>query len=424
MIVYMDITKKSTFLIDHFSKDSCDTHIQSAHNTSITDTLNTLYDDICSAYRHVHKHNEHPVISVNEINTVQEIPFPKKFPASSFPNDIRKHIELNSHYDFLYKTKQYGRNISFHFVTETFATNHMELYIEYSKNMLAWLYIVNQYASTKCSKDIVVYLYMTKLEKRMPQSNLQILGENHINTAFTTTCPVDSEIVIFRKEEWFKVFIHETFHNFALDFSDMNMTECNKKILSIFPVKSDVNLFESYTEFWAEIVNICFVSYFTCENHTNRNDFLAHCHFYIELETKFTCFQMAKMLGFMGLTYENLHKKTSHADTLRSTLYKEDTNVLSYYVIKSILLTNYPAFMNWCISNNTSMIQFKKTTKNLAEFCNFIKSHYKSRNLIHLIDCEESHLSKMIKKRPRSVKKKRETSYLLNTARMTLCELS
>ena len=202
------------------------------------------------------------------------------------------------------------------------------------------------------------------------------------------------------------------------------MSECNTKILSIFPVKSDVNLFETYTEFWAEIVNICFVSYLTCENHVDRNDFIAHCHFYIELETKFTCFQMAKLLGFMGLTYENLHKKTSHADTLRSTLYKEDTNILSYYVLKSILLTNYPAFMSWCISNNTSMLQFKKTTKNLAEFCNFIKSHYKNRNINHLVDCEESHLSKIIKKRPRTVKKKRETAYLLNTTRMTVCELS
>ena len=54
----MDITKKSTFLIEHFSKDNCDVHIQSSHNTGVVDTLYTLYDDICSAFKHVHKHNE------------------------------------------------------------------------------------------------------------------------------------------------------------------------------------------------------------------------------------------------------------------------------------------------------------------------------------------------------------------------------
>jgi len=125
-----------------------------------------------------------------------------------------------------------------------------------------WLYIINQYASKQCANSLVIYLYFTSLEKRIPNSNISILDEINVNTAFTSTCPKDSEIVVFRKEEWFKVFIHETFHNFALDFSDMNNNDAHKCILDIFKVNSNVNLYEAYTEFWAEIMNALFCSFF------------------------------------------------------------------------------------------------------------------------------------------------------------------
>ena len=72
----------------------------------------------------------------------------------------------------------------------------------------------------------------------LPSTNIEILNSSHVNTAFTRTCPKKSEIVVFRKEEWFKVFIHESFHNFGLDFSDMNNAECTSRILDIFPVNS------------------------------------------------------------------------------------------------------------------------------------------------------------------------------------------
>ncbi len=419
----MDFTKKSIFLMDHFAKSECVSSTSGGVDANTTNTLSTLYNDIHNGYKHVAQIREPPNVHFGEINTIQEIPFPKKFPASSFPDEIRNHINESSQYFITYKTKQFGRNITFHFVTENFSSSNVDMCVEYSKNMLVWLYIINQYASSKCAKDLIVYLYMTKLQKKLPQSNLHILGENHVNTAFTTSCPVDSEIVIFRKEEWFKVFIHETFHNFALDFSDMNVSECHSKILETFQVKSDVNLFESYAEFWAELINVCFVSYLTCDDNTNKRAFIEQCRYYLDLETKFNAFQLVKALGFMGMTYSNMYKKTTHAQALRDTLYKEDTNVLAYYIIKTVLLANYPAFLGWCMTNNTSLLQFKKTQRNQMEFCKFIDSHYKSRGLLRLIACEENHLSKLIQKRHRTVKKKRDNNYILHTMRMTTCEL-
>jgi len=418
----MDLTKKSKLLIDYFSRDRCKLPERDKSGRS-SKVLMMLYNDIRDAYTHLSRMSEKPSIQFNEIQTVQQIPYPKMFPLSSFPNDIRKHIDMTSQYCVTYKIKQFGRNITFRFVTEDIGNNDIDMYVEYARNMMAWLYIINQYASSQCAKDLNVYLYMTNLQKKLPKGNMQILGENHVNTAFTTTCPVDSEIVIFRKEEWFKVFIHETFHNFALDFSDMNNVACHSQIQKIFAVKSDVNLFESYAEFWAEVMNVCFCSYHSTDDHTNMRDYLDTCRYYLDLEIKFNAFQLVKSLGYMGVGYSNMIKRTQQDQMIRDTLYKEDTNVLAYYIIKTVLLANYPSFLDWCMTNNTSLLQFKKTQRNQMEFCKFINSHYKSQGLLRLISCEENHLSKLIQKRPRTTKKKRDNTYILHTMRMTTCEL-
>jgi hypothetical protein len=281
-----------------------------------------------------------------------------------------------------------------------------------------WLFVLNEYSSKSCSKTLVIYLYFTSLEKRLPNSNIDILDEHNVNTAFTSTCPVDSEIVIFRKEEWFKVLIHESFHNFALDFSDMSTYECTKDVLSIFPVNSEVNLFESYTEFWARIMNVLFCSYM----HTQKNnidEFLKYTEMLINFERLYAFFQMVKILNFMDIEYKQLYEKSVHATNVRKHLYKENTNILSYYIITLQLINNYQGFLSWCDTNNTSILQFKKTNANLDHFCEFIKKNYKTMSILNGIDCTEDLLTKVKHK----AKKQKNLSYLLRNLRMTICEL-
>ena len=74
-----------------------------------------------------------------------------------------------------------------------------------------------------------------------------------------------------------------------------------------------------------------------------------------------------------------MYSETNQSKILRDTLYKEKTNVLSYYVIKTILINNYQGFLLWCKTNNFSLLQFKKTVANLKEYCNFIKKNYKTK---------------------------------------------
>ena len=65
-----------------------------------------------------------------------------------------------------------------------------------------------------------------------------------------------SKIVIYRDEEWFKVLIHELFHNLDLDFSTMNISKIRQKLLYKFEIKSKYNIYETYCEIWARILNI------------------------------------------------------------------------------------------------------------------------------------------------------------------------
>ena len=321
--------------------------------------------------------------------------------------------------ELTYTFSLFGRTITLHFITEDDRPD-IELYNKYTDAIYMWIYILSQYASKKCSNKLVVYLYFTSLEKVLPSSNIHVLDELNVNTAFTTTCPVDSEIVVFRKEEWFKVFIHETFHNFGLDFSDMNNSDAHKCILDIFKVESNVNLYESYTEFWAEIMNALFCSFYTLNNNDKKNidKFLSNAEFFINFERTYSYFQLVKTLDFMGLKYRDLFSNSKRSSLLRENLYKEKTNVLSYYVIKAVLMNNYQGFLNWCKTNNHSLIQFEKTSRNQKNYCEFIKNSYKTASMLDNVIETQDFLNNIKKKEKNS-----NLNYILTNLRMSICEL-
>jgi hypothetical protein len=432
----MKLTKNSEILMSFFLDKKCINHIKQTSKTE--KILKHLYRDITCAdsfikNKKIKDGDKFYKLNIVKIQSVSQIPKPKSFKPSSFPQEIREHIDTEMLYDLSYTFSLFEREIVVHFVVEDPSVEHqIEIYNEYIEKILVWLHIVNEYASKKCSKRLVLYMYFTSLKKMLPASKITILNENNVNTAFTYTCPVDSEIVVFRKEEWFKVLMHESFHNFSLDFSDMNVIDCKDKILSIFKVNSDVNLFEAYTEFWAEIMNAAFCSFYLIKYTDTKDDnfifkeFLKNFDFFVNFERTYKFFQMIKTLDFMGLTYLDLISNNPTAQSTRETLYKEESNVLAYYIITTILINNYQGFLSWCNTNNLSLLQFKKTTNNIDEFCNFIEKNYKTRSLIESVECMQNFLAS-IKNDKKNIKASKAASvkidYILNNMRMTLCEL-
>lgn len=416
----MKLSEKSKKLMLFFTKNK---HIHSVkQNKKTISILKKLYYDIYNAHNYLLKikqKGQYYTLSTKKILSAKQITRPQLFNSDSFPEVVRDHIDNLAMSELLYSFSLYGRNIKIHFIVEE---DNIELKLDtfnkYVDTIIMWLYILNQYSSKQCANSLVVYFYFTSLEKRLPSSNIFILDQINVNTAFTTTCPKDSEIVVFRKEEWLKVFIHETFHNFGLDFSDMNNNDAHKCILDIFRVSSDVNLYESYSEFWAEIMNALFCSFFSIKDKTNIDDFLSHSEFFINFERTYSFFQLVKTLNFMGLTYTDLYSNTTHSKLLRDNLYKEKTNILAYYIIKGILINNYQGFLSWCDEHNLSLLQFKKTSSNQKEYCNFIKKNYKTKGLLTSIKETEYFLTQIERKN-----KKSNYQYILSNLRMSICEL-
>ena len=420
----MKITNNSRKLMLFFTNNK---HISKSTQTQRTrNILLELYRDILNAYLDLENvksnstNNLYYKLQVKKINNPKQIIKPKMFGAHSFPESVRNHIDNMSLTELTYTFSLFGRNITIHFVTEDGKPDIDMIYNRYVDAIYMWIYILSQYASKKCSNSLVIYLYFTSLEKVLPSSNMQVLDELNVNTAFTTTCPRDSEIVVFRKEEWFKVLIHETFHNFGLDFSDMNNSEAHKCILDIFKIESNVNLYESYTEFWAEIMNALFCSFYTLKNKRNIEGFLSNTTFYINFERTYSYFQLVKTLHFMGLRYNDLFSNSKRSRILRENLYKEKTNVLSYYVIKAVLINNYQNFLYWCQDHNHSLIQFNKTSKNQKEYCEFIKSNYKSASMMENILETEDFYNKILNQ---NKKENKNLNYILSNMRMSICEL-
>jgi hypothetical protein len=239
-------------------------------------------------------------------------------------------------------------------------------------NIIAWLNYVSDISDDTsekpiCAQKLNIYLLLTSAKKELPHNNAVPIDQIHANTAFTTACSPSNDIYIYRREEWFKVFIHESFHCFGLDFSSSIGDDSTKRILSIFPAldkNTDVRLYETFCEMWAEIFHLCFCLFVSKHGKCRR---FSEKKFREALyrEQVFSIIQSNKVLHQSGIKYGNLTENNSKK-------YSEKTPAFSYYVIKSMMLWNLDTFLNWCVANNKSPIKFNQM--NIAKYCDLVDS--------------------------------------------------
>jgi len=318
-----------------------------------------------------------PIISANAFNNV--------FLSGSkfFPDEIKEDIKDNSTYKIEYNIIFLQMTLKIIFVTHDEEVE-VNVYDEYIRNILVWLHILKQYNTSKCTSRINIHIFLSPIKKVLPDKSLlsqSVLGCSNANTAVTFACHDPGEILIFRKEEWFKVFIHETFHSFGMDFSTLNSEKLKKNIKGLYPINSTFEITETYTEMWAEIMNCVFKSFYSLKS-DNLDLFITYVEFLLQIERIFSLYQCAKILKYMGLNYENLYKIDDGSTVARDNLYKEKTNIFAYYILKAVLMNDYIGFLTWCDNNNTAFIQFTKTEHNMDLFYKYIKMNYKTTGLI------------------------------------------
>jgi hypothetical protein len=385
----------------------------------IDNILKILYNDIKLADRWASA--EYALNKIHSYLKKDELPKPPPWllnESKYIPEFIRDYIIKHLAGYMVYTCTIGDREVEIYFgLLNESDFNSLGKFDKYIKNMIIWLRIAFQYAPYKCSKKLKIYGFLTPFQKKLPGNQFTTISHNHCNSAVTTSCAPHGEIIVYRKEEFLKVFIHETFHTLGLDFSNMPLTNFNRKIRQIFPIKSEFNLFEAYAEFWASTMNSLISAYFLTEKQ-EEEEFYLYSEFCMRFEQIFSLFQMIKILDFMGLTYRNLYDSDNISNSIRRYLFKEKTNVFAYYIIKNILLYNNTGFLIWCKKHNNNLLSFNKTNYNLDAFIEFIVTTYKNPKFLK--DIEKMHI---FLKKQKGNRAEPKYNKLTKTMRMSLCEI-
>ena len=346
-----------------------------------------------------------------------KLQFPSLFNSRFVVSYIQNYVKKHNYGTITLNVSLYHHDISviFYLLNEDDESNYI-LGKQLILNIFTWLGIAAKNSKKHCAETLKIHCFMSPFKKKLPENDYEILSHEHCNSAVTTSCTKNGEICIFRKEEFLKVLIHESFHIFGLDFSGLPVSRLKKNILKIFPIQIDMELHESYAETWANIMNA-----FICANNFIKNSdfskFTKYLDFCIHLEQFFSLFQLIKILNFMNLNYKNLYENDEISVSSRRYLYREKTNVFAYYILKTVFLCNIDLFLDWCKTNNVreggNIFNFRKTSENIDKFEQLIKSVYNKKCVLENISTVEKIFSNI-----------NSSINILKTTRMTLCELN
>lgn len=379
------------------------------------DTQSTIYPIMGDIYKRIRlsservKMNEFELPLIKEIDTYHKLTNFAEIDDSFIGKEIKDYVKHNSAYEIIYEhTLAHGQKITIFFIIPEFIKS-TELINKYIIIILTWFEFIFPYSQKKCANKLDVYIYLTPFKKQLPQKG-EIIGRAHVNTAYTTSCVPKGSIVIYRNEEWFKVLIHETFHVLGLDFSHYSNTEIVNEVKKIFPINSNINLYEAYTETWAEILNCVFVSYYRTKT---KKDFFSQLKRCLATERDFALFQMLKVLNYMNLDYKDLYSDDSKSEAKRLHFYNEESNVFSYYIVTAILLFNVDKFILWCNDNNKNLMKYAYSPTTNKSFIELIRNNYKSKTLLNFLEC----LNRI------KISSNRQFDELRQTMRMTIIDL-
>ena len=351
--------------------------------------INTFLNQLINSEQ---EYNKNYNMINRQILSLTKIDFPKSQDYSSITENIRVSIDkkekIGIHYKFSINEQEIELYIIYPFeknekISDIKKEKMNTFFDSCLKKVYMWLFIAYPYKNKSCSEKLVIYLYLSNLSKLINKNKIVILNQEIVNSGFTYTCKTDNNIVIYREEEWFKVFIHETFHSFGFDFSgSSSLTEIAKnKILELFEIQSDVLLYETYTELNAEILNNLFFVYFTMKkkNYLENNTFIRNFEKYMNYERIFSCFQCVKVLHYNNIKYQDLLTKQPNE-------YREQTNVFVYFILKSILITYYKEYLDWIMINNNGSLNYIKTESQLSSFIDLIKKKYMDSDYLQKIE--------------------------------------
>lgn len=365
--------------------DNMDTlYIRNKSQTVEKKIIGNLFDDLYRSYKKVksliHKNKVHIKTIVPKLPS--EIPNTDLLDSQFCVKDLKKIVHSQTEKVVVYTCVL--RNVKITINVNDLTVNQ-DIHKYTIHHVFSMIDMLLGYSNIKQQKSLTIFLYLTNKEKKLPLSNLCVLNKEHVNSAVTYSCNTNGEILIFRKEEWLKCLIHEIFHSLCLDFIDLRSnTDVKKYLNSLFCIKSDFLLSESYNEWWATNINCLLYGFMMLEKKSYKRECLSFYNLCLMTEQMFSMLQITKVLNHMGITYPMLISKNVDK-YIKENLYKENTNVFCYYIIKGLLLFNNNETMRFFKDNNTSLLNFDKTPQTLKNFLKLIKTYYNADDLVKVL---------------------------------------
>ena len=344
-------------------------------NTAIMNTLKKYIDKM-----HVQFDDKHftklifdkiksSIVDTNKVNSDYHLVDFKK-------NDVLKPSTFfdASIIDHIYKTIHYEYNIKFKYKQIDFFVNiyskkkiNIDIYTKYIKIVIC---LCLQEAKDVPSETFVFDLFLTDIKKSIPYDFQNNVISKHINSGFSQY--IDKMyICIYRSEEWVKVFIHECFHAFNMDFHEEKINFINI-FSNKFNIHSKFLIYESFVEFWARILNCGLFSYLIKEN-ISFTDFHTIFTLNLNIERVHSLKQGTKLLNMFQLSYEDLITTDKTRQEIVKKTYNESTNAFCYYIITAILMNDFDKTIKWFDLNQNNLFNFEKTERQVVIFCFYIK---------------------------------------------------
>jgi hypothetical protein len=215
--------------------------------------------------------------TVRPIDHWRKLPLPADMADSGaiqsnyFPEEIQRHI-LNEHataitYRFTVSINGNSRAIVLHFVVFNKLEPDLKKMLAHARRVCTLLHLVSMHASrSTCSSTLNIFIYMTKFKKRFPSVMGEAIDAEHANTGLSYHCARNNDLVVYRKEEWFKVLIHELFHAFGLSFIEHDMppgvdAAMQATLQKTYAISHAVRVYETYCEIWGRVLNVCFACF-------------------------------------------------------------------------------------------------------------------------------------------------------------------
>jgi hypothetical protein len=260
----------------------------------------------------------------------------------------------------------------------------MEELVNSIRRMVSWLYVANHYSDIEFCKTLDISLYFTKHKKQFPNSEDMQLGYSNINSGMATWYSNStSSIIIFRYEEWFKVFVHECGHSYGIESDIVHENKLVKFVKSLVFININSRIGEAYVEMWARII-VAFYS--AIEHASDYEEFIVLLRFNMKAEGIFSAIQAHQILKFMNVPY----RAVIYPSDKRSILYKETTNIFAYYILCGSFMQDPFGFIEWCHKNNPLLMTMNCQDVTLKNYEAYIKERLYNSEFKDLLDTIDS----------------------------------